>query len=326
MSPLTEVFKSRVSRAALSLGLAWILTHCATTSGAGGSGEAVKLSFAWPEGLTVQVASASTVTQDEQPPESSAIEYQLRLEGKGEERRLISEPLKPAGSAEAPPQQGQQTATTLVLGPKGELRRIEGLDPIVQEMAGQAESQGLPKEQQDQILALVRDALEQAARSRWEALAGKWNGLTLKPGETIDRKSQTVVPLFGSTAATLEHVSLKEHVPCTDGAAEKRCVRLVLDSSLDPERLDQSTAELLRKVKSFMKANMGLPDQSIPEMTVMKLRVDTTLEFIAEPETLVPHLQRTMTSSQVVLQEPEGEMRKFENQSERIERFSPMAR
>jgi len=326
VSPLTGNFKSRLSRAALSLALAGLLTHCATTSGASGSGESVELRFAWPEGLTVQVASASTVTQDEQPPESSAIAYQLRLEGKGEERRLISEPLKPAGSVEALPEQGQQSATTLVLGPKGELRRIEGLDPIVQEMAGQAESQGLPKEQQDQILALVRDALEQASRSRWEALAGKWNGLSLKQGETIGRKSQTVVPLFGSTAATLENVSLKELVPCTEGAAEKRCVRLVLDSSLDPEGLDQAMAELLRKVKSFMMANMGLPDQSIPEMTVMKLRVDTTLEFIAEPETLVPHLQRTVTSSQVVLQEPEGEMRKFENQSERLERFTPVSR
>jgi hypothetical protein len=317
---------SRLSRAVSILALSGLLTHCATSSGASGSGEDVKLRFAWPEGLTVQVASASTVTQDEQPPQNSAIAYQLRMEGKGEERRLISESLKPAGSAEAPPEQGQQMATTLVLGPKGELRRIEGLDPIVQEMAGQAESQGLPKEQQEQILALVRDALEQASRSRWEALVGKWNGLSLKPGETIGRKSQTVVPLFGSTAATLENVSLKERVPCTEGAVETRCVRLVLDSSLDPEGLDQAMAELLVKVKAFMKANMGLPDQSIPEMTVMKLRVDTTLEFIAEPETLVPHLQRTVTSSQVVLQEPEGELRKFENQSERLERFTPVAR
>jgi hypothetical protein len=272
------------------------------------------------------VASASTVTQGEQPPEQSAIEYQLRLEGKGEERRLISEPLKPAGQAVPPPEQGQLPATTLVMGPKGELRRIEGLDSIVQEMARQAESQGLPKEQQEQILALMRDALEQAARSRWEALAGKWNGLSLKPGEAIDRKSQTVVPLFGSIAATLEQVSLKERVPCTEGAAEKRCVRLVLDSSLDPEELDQAMAELLRKVKSFMKANMGLSDPSIPEMMVLKLRVDTTLEFIAEPETLIPHHQRTMTSSQVVLQETEGALRRFESQNERLERFKPVAR
>jgi hypothetical protein len=61
-------------------------------------------------------------------------------------------------------------------------------------------------------------------------------------------------------------------------------------------------------------------------MTVMKLRVDTTLEFIADPETLVPYLQRTVTSSQVVLQEPEGELRNFESQNERLERFKPAAR
>ena len=320
------ILTSRLSRGVFSLALAGLLTHCASPQGAGGSDDEVKLRFAWPEGHTVRVASASTVTQDEQPPAQSVIEYQLRLEGKGEERKLISESLKPPGSAEAPPGQEQPLATTLVLGPKAELRRIEGLDPLVQEMAGQAESQGMPKEQQEQILALVRDALEQAARSRWEALAGKWNGLSLKPGETINRKSQAVVPLFGSTTATLEHVSLKERVPCMEGAAEKRCVRLVLDSSVDPDELDQATAGLLSKVKSFMKANMGLPDQAIPEMTVMKLRVDTTLEFIAEPETLVPHLQRTVTSSQVVLQEPEGELRKFESQTERLERFNPVAR
>jgi len=40
----------------------------------------------------------------------------------------------------------------------------------------------------------------------------------------------------------------------------------------------------------------------------------------------VPHLQRVVTSSQVVLQEPEGELRKFENQSERLERFTPIVR
>jgi hypothetical protein len=33
-----------------------------------------------------------------------------------------------------------------------------------------------------------------------------------------------------------------------------------------------------------------------------------------------------VTSSQVVLQDPEGELRKFENQSERLERFKPVAR
>jgi hypothetical protein len=314
---------SRLLRALSALALAGLLTHCATSSGASGSaaGDAVPLRFAWPEGLTVQVVSTSRVTQSEQPPEESTLGYQLRLEGKGEERKVITEQ-----TTAATPEEGRPIPTpAIVLGPKGELKRIEGIDQIVQEMAQEAENQGLPKEQQAQITSLVRDALDQATRSRWDGLVGKWSGLSLKPGESVERKSQATVPLFGSSAATLEHVTLKERVPCAEGAPEKRCVRLVLESSLDPEGLDQAIEELLKKVKSFMKANMGLPDQAIPEMTVMKLRIDSTLEYIAEPETLIPHRQRTVTNSQVVLQETEGEPKTFEIQNERVEAFTPSA-
>ncbi len=316
----------RFFRALCALASTGLLTHCATPSGAGGPAEEqAVLRFAWPEGLTVQVASVSTVTQNEQPPERSALNYQLRLEGHGEERKLITEQLK--GSEGATSEQGAPVPTpAIVLGPKGELKRIEGVDQVVQEMAREAESQGLPPEQQAQITGLVRDAMEQATRTRWEVLVGKWSGLTLKPGERLERKSQTTVPLFGSKAATVEHVSLKGRVPCTEGAAEKRCVLLVLESSVDPQGLDQATDAMLGKVKAFMKANMGVPDEAIPEMTVMKLRVDSTLEFVAEPDTLVPHRQRTVTNSQMALQEAEGELKHFEIQNERVESFTPVAR
>jgi hypothetical protein len=315
-------------RVVSSLALVGLLTHCVTSAGASGAanGDAVALRFAWPEGLTVQVASTSTVTQKDQPPEHSSLTYQLRLEGQGEERKLITEQMIPTTIGtpldEGPP----PPMPTLVLGSKAELRRIEGIDEFVGEMAQQAESQGFPKEQQAQITGLVRDALEQAARSRWEVLVGKWSGLALKPGEVTERKSQTPVPLFGSVAATRERVFVKERVPCTEGETEKRCVRLVLESSLDPEGLDRATDELLRKVKSVMKANMGVPDEALPELMVMKMRVDSTLEFIAEPETLVPHSQRAVTNSHVILQEPEGALKNFEIQSERLERFTPAAR
>jgi hypothetical protein len=317
---------SRLIRAVFSLALAGLLTHCAASSGAGGSSAAGGLRFAWPDGLTLKVSSTSTTTEDGQPPEQSGLDYQLRLEGQGEERKLITEQLTPA-EAGAPPDEGMPPSLpTIILGPKGELRRVEGIDAVVQEMVQEAESQGIPKEQQEQITGLVRDAMERAARSQWELLVGKWSGLSLKPGESVERKGQVTVPLFGSTAATREKVSLKEYVPCTEGAAEKRCVRLVLESTLDPEGLERSRAELLRQLKATMKANMGLPDPAIPEMSVVKLRVDSTLEFITEPETLVPHFQRSVTSSQVVLQEEEGEQKKFESQSEHIDRFTAVAR
>ncbi|MFL5348114.1 MAG: hypothetical protein ACJ8AT_25255 [Hyalangium sp.] len=317
---------SRFFRAVSTLALAGLLTRCATSSGAGGTaaaGDAVPLRFAWPEGLTVQVSSTDTTTQSEQAPEHSELSYQLRLEGKGEERKLITEEMKPTAPAATPEEGPPPPTPAMVLGPQGELRRIEGIDQVVQQMAQEAESQGLPQEQQAQITKLVRDALEQATRLRWEVLVGKWNGLVLKPGEAVERKGQTTVPLFGSNVATVEHVSLKEHVPCTEGAKEKRCVRLVLESSIDQAGLAQATDQLLGKVKAVMKANMGLEDQALPELKVTKLRLDSTLEFIAEPETLVPHRQRTVTSSQVELQEPDADPKNFDIQSERVETFTP---
>src|SRR5439155_999401 len=63
------VSMSRFFRAVSILALAGLFTHCATSSGAGGTasaGDAVPLRFAWPEGTTVQVSSVSTVTQSDQ--------------------------------------------------------------------------------------------------------------------------------------------------------------------------------------------------------------------------------------------------------------------
>lgn len=316
---------SRFFRAVSCLALAGVFTHCATSSGAGGAA-AGDLRFAWPEGLAVQVSSNSTVTESGQPPEQSSLEYTLRLEGQGEERKLSFEPKPPQGEGAPPAEGAPPQLPTLVVGPKGELRRVEGIDKTVQEMMQEAESQGIPKEQQEQIIGLVRGAMEQAAQTQWEMLIGKWTGLALKPGESVERKSQALVPLFGSLAATREKVTLKERVPCTEGAAEKRCVRLVLESSVDPEGLERSGTELVRQLKATMKANMGMPDAAIPELSVLTLQVDSTVEFIAEPETLVPHLQRSTTKSHVVLQEEGGEKKEFDNQREYVDRFTPVGR
>jgi hypothetical protein len=316
---------SRLCRAIACLGLAGLLTHCATPSGAGGaaaSGGAGGLRFAWPEGFTAQVSATLTQALDDQPPETSAGVYTLRLEGRGEERRLITERVTAdqtgAGFEEGPPPE----TPTLILGPTGELRRIEGIDKAIQDLSQEAEAQGIPPEQRELILGLVRDALEQSARSRWEALVGKWRGLVLKPGETVERKAQETVPLFGSTAATRERVSLKERVPCAEGEAERRCVRLVLESSLDPQGLARAKDALLQRVKTLQKANAGVPDSAIPERKVERLQLDGTLEFIAEPETLIPHHQRSVVTTHVVMQEEGGETRSFQIRNERVELFT----
>jgi hypothetical protein len=128
------------------------------------------------------------VTQNDQPPEQSAIEYQLRLEGQGEERKLISEPLKPAGMAGTPPAQEQTPATTIVLGSKGELKRIEGLEAIVQEMASQAESQ---------VLNSVREWAQDARLSL----------SSVKPERTEKEKDYYKITFRATASGTMQQVT-----------------------------------------------------------------------------------------------------------------------
>ncbi|WP_224242346.1 hypothetical protein [Hyalangium gracile] len=318
---------SPILRALTPLALAGLLTHCATSLGAGGAaGDAVTLRFAWPAGFSFQVDSSTTTSENKQPPEQSAQSLLVRLEEQGGERKLITEQVMSPEEKEALEKLGLMSMPVIVVGPKGELRRIEGIESRVEQMARQAEDQGLPKEQQTELSELMREALEQATRTWWEALVGKWSGLSLKPGEVVERRSQTTVPRLGSSADTVERVSLKERVACTEGAAEQRCVRVVLESSLDPKGLEQAQAGALKRLTSLMKASMGRRDEAIPEMKVTQLRIDSTVEFIAEPDTLVPHRLRTVRSSLLVLQFPDGASNNIELQSEQLERFTPQAR
>lgn len=317
-------------RAVSSLALAGLLTHCATSSGAGSaaaSGDAVSLRFAWPEGFTTQVASTSTESQDGKPAETQGMDYQLRLEGKGEERKLRTEQVVFKGSP-SPESEGAPPLTpTLVLGPQGQLRRVEGVEEVVAQMTRDAESQGIPEEQRQRLVGLVADAMEQSSRYRWAMLVGKWNGLTLKPGESLERPEQMTMPMFGSRVAVRERVTLKEWVPCTQGAAEKRCVRLVLESSLDPEKREQASADVVKQMKAFIMANVGMPESALPDLKVEGLRLDSTVEFIAEPDTLIPYRQSAAGSSQVVMVDAQdGEKQTFGVQSERLEVFTPAAR
>lgn len=320
---------SRFLRLAAALVLTGLWASCATSSGAGGqagSGDAVSLRFAWPQDFTAQVSSRSVETQSGERVERPERRFELKLEGTGEERRLITRQSPATGPGAGPEETQAPPTPTLVLGPAGELKRVEGIDQALAEVFKDAESKGVPKAQQDQLAKLVGEALEQAARARWGELLGKWNGLTLKPGEVVERRSQMVMPFFGNTVDIQERLSLKEHVPCAEGGTDKRCVRLVLDSTLDPSGNERARDELIQRMKEFMRVNSGLPESAIPEMKVTKLQLDSSLELITEPGTLIPHRLRDTESAAIVMQSPEGETQDFNLKSERREVFTPGAR
>lgn len=320
---------SRFIRSLCVLALAGLLPSCATSSGAGGqegSGDSVSMRFAWPQGFTAQVTSTTSETQGGKPPERMERRYELKLEGAGEERKLITGRPPVTGPGSVPAEVQPPPTPVIVLGPAGELKRLEGTEQALAEMFKEAESQGISAAQRDKLAKLVGDALEQSARDRWEELVGKWNGLTLKQGKVVERQDRMTMPFFGNSVPTRERLVLKERVPCAEGAAEKRCVRLVLDSSLDPAGTERAGVELVQRMKQFMTANSGMPESAIPEMKVTKLQMDATFELIVEPDTLVPHRLRDTDTAFISVQSADGETQDFHQQSERVEVFTPVVR
>ncbi|MDY7226700.1 hypothetical protein [Hyalangium rubrum] len=319
----------RLHRVVLALALAGLLPHCATSSGAEGSpapsGDAVGLRFAWPAGFTAQVTSTTVEAQGTQPPERKERRFQLRMEGMGEERKVVTVPVPGEASTSATPAQPMLTPT-MVVGDSGEFKRVEGVDQALGEMFKDAESQGVPPEQQKELRGLVGGALEQASRDRWDELVGKWNGLALEPGKPVERKGRMTVPFFGNSLDTVERLTLKERVPCAEGESEKRCVLLTLEASLDPEGTQRGGLELVKRMKAFMKANAGLPESALPEMTVERMQLNGIFELVTEPDTLVPHRLRHQGQSLVVLKSEEEGTQDFRLQGERIEVFTPGAR
>jgi predicted small secreted protein len=312
-----------------ALVLAGLLASCATTSGAGGqasSGDGVSLRFAWPDGFTAQVSSKTSESQGGNAPQLNERRYEISLEGTGQERKLITRRPPATGPGVVPAELQLPPIPTIVLGPTGELKRIEGTDLVLAELFKDAESQGIPAAQQELLAKLVGQAFEQASRDRWEELIGRWNGLTLKPGEVVERKSRLTMPLYANSVDTRARMALKERVPCIEGSTEKRCVRLVLDSSLDPSGTERAGIELVQRMRDFMKANSDMPDSELPELKVTKLQLDGSFELIAEPETLIPYHLRDALNATIVMQSVEGETQDFKLQSERVELFTPGSR
>jgi len=320
---------SRFIRPVSTLALTGLLASCATSSGAGGqagSGDGVSLRFAWPEGFTAQVSSKTSESQGGNAPQLNERRYEISLERAGQERKLITRRSPTTGQGSIPEEIQLPPIPTIVLGPAGELKRIEGTDQVIAELFKDAESQGIPAAQQELLAKLVGEALEQAARDRWEELLGRWNGLTLKPGEVSERKGRLTMPLYANSVDTRARLALKERVPCTEGTTEKRCVRLSLDSALDPAGTERAGIELVQRMRQFMKANSGMPDSELPEVKVTKLQLEGSFELIAEPETLIPHRLRDVLNATIVMQSVEGETQDFRLQSERVELFTPGAR
>ena len=114
----------------------------------------------------------------------------------------------------------------------------------------------------------------------WLMQTGLWSGLTLVPGRPLEVQGDAPTPVAPERPIPFVHrLTLAGAVPCHEGEAALRCVRLEMRSEADPRGLERTIREVLRR--------MGVPESvGIP---IENLRHQRQVTVVADPATLLPH-------------------------------------
>ncbi len=254
----------------------------------------ITLGFGWREGLSAQVAYTSSSLRTGEATESSESRYRMRVEGMGKALRVVSEDLQfdTQEDKELMAAAGPVNIPTVVVSREGEFQSIEGAEEVFARLEKLLDSQGQRSEQKTLVLGMLRTVMVEGARATWHQQVGAWRGLTLEPGKAVTRQGR----LFSSALANVEvpvteSLTYEGAVPCAEGAAEKRCVRLTLHARAVESELPGVKAAFVERMTA-LSGGQG--------MDVAEVGVEQLTELVTEPGALVPHRLRNSRRTRVV--------------------------
>jgi hypothetical protein len=240
------------------------------------AGEVVTLAFAWPADLVADVDVKRVRTSDEAGTKRERVieaRYRLRTEPRPGALRVVSEDLRvisidgrpvnasPAGVAGADTSLAA-LAPTLQVDAEGHVVEVEGLSELRRQLgaliAGSA-PEAAPRAEQIAGLALSPEKLSE----HWTTAVESWVGMELELGASYEMEFDEGQP------GTLE---VSERLPCSATDGERRCVRLLLESSLGGE----AGTETLRSQARDVTGQIGATDVPAEVFESMEMREKET--------------------------------------------------
>jgi len=293
-----------------------VLVTVAGCAGPGGEGESdsIALRFDWPVGLTAFVQTErSTRTTGPRGPSSTTVRMSYRIEvEEAPEGRLIrrgdiraedpeSGQIYPVDQLPEPlASQLMAAFPSFVVDGEGQLARLEGIEPVIEEAQRKLESRlaELPPESAEaRALAATRvseEHLLEAAREEWDQLVGAWAGTSLLVGEIYQRKARLVVPaLGGPRILSGAEFDVGRRIPCGEEMTAADCVEIEVRSRPLPEALSQ--LEQVMHERSPTPAGRG---------TLGNFEIEESSYLVAEPSTLIPHYLETTAKFRATLHRP----------------------
>lgn len=225
------------------------------------TGEQVSLRFVWPVGMTSRVEGAhARIRIQNGRADSVGISFSYNLEVRENERGLLigSRDFQLAGLT--PGDEMKAVASILgalapdyVVSRRGELIAVPDIKEIVSELrALMYDSARIEESSQfrgfmDQFVS--EDVLMTYLATEWNALVGSWADAELELGAAYHYETEEPIPILGGGRVLFRYeLGMAGRVPCTQDAAETRCVELVLRSSPDPEAMGALLQDFTRRM------------------------------------------------------------------------------
>lgn len=255
------------------------------------AGDALTLAFGWPTDLAAVVDVKRLNVRDDgrtNPEHLVELRYRLRTEPYPGALRIVSEGVQvtsidgrtSSGSSLDGVEGAEATvvalAPTLRVDADGTVLEVEGLEALRRQTAERiAAASPRARAQADRIAQLT--ITPEKLSEHWAAAVESWVGMEVELGASYEMEVNEARP------GTLE---VSERVPCFEGASDTLCVRLRLESWLDP---DAGAAEFQSAARGVL-AQLGGPELPLDALRSVELR--ETIDLVTEPERLIPHFVR----------------------------------
>lgn len=297
--------------AAVYWAVAWIVAALllSTTATAKDDSLAIRLNYNWPTGLAgqMQIAINRTTIQNNDKQVLSMNGSARLLTSSHPQGLLVSLSDVDYALSDSDQSRGEfmrevmaemaSLDMTLLISAEGELIDVIGFEEsaegIRQRVNTLFEKMGEQIEIAPAIVQTVLDMLEtvlseeqleQSATANWNRDVNQWQGMQLVPGVDHQVEFKTQSPLFPEK--TLDSIGIYNtvgKVPCNKEDIESHCVELSYQSEL--------TAQSKALFKDFLHkllVDMGQGEEEI-DKDLIDIKIDSTLNIVTEPATLVPH-------------------------------------
>jgi len=135
------------------------------------------------------------------------------------------------------------------------------------------------------------DALNANVQQSWSSAVGIWTQDELVIGETLATREEAPFPMMQNRTLLMDlKTTVHGRVACADGRAADSCIRVVVESTVDPDDMRAMMDEMFGEMFGSLGAGMEL------SIEIGAFEQLSTVETVLEPATMLPY-SVTMTST-----------------------------